>query len=238
MKSNKKTARIIGVLLLLQFIIGVLIHQFLLGPIIFVSEFLTNVAANSTQVIIAVLIGLIGSAISVGIAVILLPIFRKYSPGLALWYLGFSIIGFTISVVDNLSALSVLSLSQEYVKSGAANTDYFQIFGDVLYATRWWTHYLDMLVAFFALPVFYYILFMSKLIPRFISAWGGIAVVLMLTGIMLTIFDKATHGTEMILLLPLGLNRLFLSAWLMIKGFNSSIIFSQSTNMAKAEYNF
>ncbi len=228
MKSNKKTARIIGILLLIQFIIGILINQFLLGPIIFASDFLTSVSANSTQVILSVLLGLIGSAVSVGIAIILLPIFKRHTPGLAIWYLGFSIIGFTISVIDNISTLSIVSLSQEYVNAGALDTNYFQILGDVLYRTRWWTHYLDMLVALFALPVFYYVFYISKLIPRFISVWGGIGALLMLTGILLTILGQGAHSTEMMLLLPLGLNRLFLSIWLMIKGFNVSKTISKS----------
>ncbi len=226
MKSIKKTARILGVLLLIQFIIGISINQFLLGPIIFASDFLTNVSANATQVILSVLLGLMGSAVSVGIAVMLLPVFKQYHKEIAIWYLAFSIIGFTISVIDNIGVLSVLSLSQEYVK--ATDTDYFQTLGTILYAIRWWTHYLDMLIACFALPVFYYVFYTSKLIPRFISVWGLAGIALMLTGILLTIFDQGTHDTEMILLLPLGLNRLFLAIWLMVKGFNSHQIAPQT----------
>ncbi len=224
MKSNKNMGRILGVLLLIHFILGILINQFLLGPIIFTSDFLTNVSANTTQVILSVLLGLIGSALSVGMAVLLLPMFKKCSKGIAFWYLSFSIIGFTVSLIDNTSVLSILSLSQEFVKSEATNVNYFENLGALLYATRWWTHYLDMLIAIFALPVFYYVLYNLKLVPRFISIWGLIGVALMLTGILLTIFDQGTHDTEMMLLVPLGLNRLFLAIWLLTKGFNSSEI--------------
>ncbi len=224
MISNKRIGRILGVLFLLQFIIGILINQFLLGPIVFAPDFLTEVTANYTQVVLSVLIGLTGSAISIGVAVLVLPIFKQHNSGVAFWYLGFSIIGFAMGLIDNTNVLSILALSQEYVKAGATDINSFEDLGTLLYGTRWWTHYLDMLVAIFALPVFYYVLYVLKLIPRFISVWGGIGVLLMLTAILLTIFEQGAHGTEMMLLVPLGLNRLFLAIWLMIKGFNSSQI--------------
>ncbi|MEW7293007.1 DUF4386 domain-containing protein [Aquimarina sp. 2304DJ70-9] len=221
MVSNKRIGRIVGVLFLLQLIIGILINQFLLGPIIFTSDFLTTVSSNATQVISSVLLGLIGSSISIAVAVLLLPIFKQLNTGVAFWYLGFSILGFAMGLIDNTNVLSILALSQEYVQAGTTEINSFEDIGTILYATRWWTHYLDMLVAIFALPVFYYVLYVLKLVPRFISVWGGIGVLLMLAAILFTIFDLGTHGTEMKLLVPLGLNRLFLAIWLMVKGFNS-----------------
>lgn len=63
----------------------------------------------------------------------------------------------------------------------------------------------------------YYLLFKSKLVPRFISIWGLIAVALLFTEMMLITFG---NSKGMILMAPMGLNEIFLGFWLIFKGFN------------------
>ena len=221
MNLNKKTARIVDVLFLIVTITFGLTNQVLLGPIIFGPDFLTNISANTTQVIISMLLELIGSALAVGIAVMLFPILKDHSKNIAFWYLGFEIIDFTINAVSGISVLSLLTLSQEYVKAGSPDSSYFQILGILSHAKHWWTHLIGLLVSCFGPLMFYYLLYQSKLIPRFLSVWGLIGLPLSLTAILLAIFDQ---GIVMILFLPMGLNQLFLAIWLIVKGFNSSII--------------
>ncbi len=217
MNSTKKTARIVAVLLLLTIIIGVLINQFLQGPIIFSKDFLTIVSANSNQIIFSTLLGVVTGAIGVGIAVILLPIFKQYNQ-LSYLYFSFSIIGFAIILIDNAIILSILGLSQEYVNAEASAIGYLESLGTVLYQTRWWTHYTTLLISGLPLFMFYYLFFLSKLIPRFISVWGLIGVIMMFTEVLLSFFGQ---GIGMILFLPLGLVQIIMVIWLFIKGFNA-----------------
>lgn len=217
MNSTKKTARIVAVLLLLTILIGIIINQFLQGPIIFSKDFLTKVSANSNQIIFSTLLGVVSGAIGVGLAVILLPIFMQYKR-LSYLYFGFSIIGFAIILIDNVSILSILGLSQEYQNVEASAADHLQTLGTILYQTRWWTHYMTLLISCLPLFMFYYLFFLSKLIPRFISVWGLIGVIMMLAEVLLSFFDQ---GIGMILFLPLGLVQIVLVIWLLIKGFNS-----------------
>ena len=216
MKPELKTARIVSALILLSFVLGVLLNQFLQGPIIFGGDFLTEASANSNQIIISALLGLVSGVIPVAMAAILLPIFEPYNKPLSFLYFGSSIIGFSIVLVDNISILSILGLSNEYVQAGAPDADYFQTLATVLYQTRWWTHYLVLIIACFPLFVFYQLLFQSRIIPRFISIWGLLAVILMLTELLFSIFG---HSISMNLLIPFGLNQIFLAIWLIIKGF-------------------
>lgn len=216
MNSTKKTARIVAVLLLLTIIFGVLINQFLQGPIIFSKDFLTIASANSNQIIFSTLLGVATGAIGVGIAVILLPIFEQYKR-LSYLYFGFSLIGFAIILIDNVSVLSILGLSQEYVNAEASAADQLRTLGIILYQTRWWTHYTMLLISGLPLIMFYYLFFLSKLIPRVISVWGLIGVLMMITEILLSFFGQ---GIGMILFLPLGLVQIVLVIWLLLKGFN------------------
>lgn len=214
--KNIKIARIVGFIFLIQFILGILINQVLIGPIVFSEDFLTNVFANSNKVIIGVLTSIINGVLGIIAAIILYPVFRKYRKGVALLFLSLTIIGFVILIIDNVFVLSLLSLSKEYTNTGISERTHFQTFGAVVYQTRWWTHYIEMFIACFPLFVFYFALFRTKLIPRFISLWGIASVILMCIAVMFAIFDQ---GTLMILFLPLALNQLVLFPWLIFKGF-------------------
>jgi hypothetical protein len=218
MNSTKKTARIVAVLLLLTIIIGILINQFLQGPIVFSKDFLTKVSANSNQIIISTVLGVVTGALGVGIAVILLPIFAQYKR-LSYLYFGFSLIGFAIILIDNVSVLSILGLSQEYVNAEASAADELQTLGTILFQTRWWTHYTMLLISGLPLFMFYYLFFLTKLIPRFISVWGLIGVLMLFTEVLLSFFGQ---GIGMILFLPLGLVQILMVIWLLIKGFNTA----------------
>jgi hypothetical protein len=66
--------------------------------------------------------------------------------------------------------------------------------------------------------LFYYLLYQSKLIPRFVSVWGFIGVALMLA----LNFLEIDMSVGMVLALPIILNEIFLGIWLIVKGLNPS----------------
>jgi len=221
MHTNKNTASIVGLLLLLNFLIGVFINLFILGPLTFAPDYLTKIAENPTQLIIAVLLYLIGGGIYVGIGIILLPIFKQINQSLALIFLSFSIISFTAITIDNLSILAILSISKAYVKAISPDLTYLKSVGSVFYAIRMWAHLLVILIGCVSLFIFYYLFFQSKQIPRLISAGGLFGVLLMLTAVLIDIFGQ---GLYMVLFLPAGIIQIAVSIWLMVKGFNKTAI--------------
>jgi len=82
-----------------------------------------------------------------------------------------------------------------------------------------------MIGIFFSLAalLFFYLLYQSKLVPRYISVWGLISVALVFTWNLLELFGiRISAG--MIFLLSMILNEIFLAIWLIVKGFNSSAI--------------
>src|SRR5262249_51450889 len=113
MRSAKSTGRIIGVLLVLQ-LAGLMAPFILLLPLLAPPGFLENGAAVSVQIKIAVILFLANCALTIGIAITALPIFRQYSQTLAVWLFAMSIIMFLLQAVDNTHLLTMVSLSQEY----------------------------------------------------------------------------------------------------------------------------
>jgi len=73
----------------------------------------------------------------------------------------------------------------------------------------------------FAIPalIFYYLLYLSKLIPRWLSIWGIIAAILLVIVNILELM--AIISPLEILYLPIVLNEVVLAIWLIVKGFNS-----------------
>jgi hypothetical protein len=133
MNSNKRAGKIVGLLFLIIFATGIAVYQFLQGPVLFSDDFLTITSINSNEIIISTLLLLLSGIVSVVIAAILLPIFKKYSITLAFLYLAFSILAFITISIDNISVLSILELSQEYSKNGTGNSGIFETLGNVFY---------------------------------------------------------------------------------------------------------
>jgi hypothetical protein len=93
-----------------------------------------------------------------------------------------------------------------------------------------WTWLLGpMIVLSLTALILNYMLYQSRLVPRFISVWGLIGALLMLAAGLLGMFGLSRFSTITILLtLPLALNEMVLAVWLIVKGFNSSGFASES----------
>ncbi len=217
MNSNQTIGRCTGLLLLFVFVTGILIFQILQGPILFSKDYLTHTSAHSNQIISSVVLGIFSGSISIGIAAILLPVFKKYSSFLAYLYLAFCIINFFSIMIDNVSVISMLEISKEYINN--ENNSSLKILGAVAYETHWWTHYFYLLISCFPVFILYFTLYQAKLIPRLISIFGLAAVLLMFIEELFSIFGQSI---SMNMLLPIALVQLVLPLWLIFKGLNSS----------------
>lgn len=215
MDSNQITGRIVGALFLFIFISGIIIFQFLQGPVLFSEDYMAITATNSSRIIISVLLGILNGILSILIAIILFPVFKRYSHTLALLYVAFCILSFITIMIDNVSVVSMLELSREYVKAGNSNT--LQALGTLAFEKHWWTHYFYLLISCMPVFVLYYTLYLSKLVPRIISVFGIGAVFLMFMEEVFSIFG---HSISMDMLLPMALIQFIFPLWLVFKGLN------------------
>jgi len=219
MNSNKKTAIIVGVLFLTAMATS-LVGGFWLESLISAPDYLESLSTNKTQVILGVLLELINCIAVVGIAFMIYPIFKPHNESLALGYFGFRVIEAVILIVAVISPLLLVTLSQEYLNASTTDASYFQSLGALFIAVR--AQLAGLLVpVFFSLGalVFYYLLYQSKLVPRFLAVWGLIAVVLLFGWNLLENFGIHI-SVGMVLALPMILNEITLGIWLIVKGFN------------------
>ena len=235
MNSNRKTAIIVGVLFIFA-IVMLFIGEALYKPILNSPDYLENAYPNRIVVIIGILLEFTGVPAVVLISVFLYPILKKHNEALALGYVGFRLFEAGILSVAYISKLSLVNLSQDYLNKGGVDASYFQYIGSSIQSVNHWagtTGLIYLIVFALGSLMLNYVLYKSKLIPRFISAWGFIAAIVLLTGSVLINIDMFTGfsemGLELIFALPIAVAEIMLSIWLIVKGFNPSAIDSRST---------
>lgn len=162
--------------------------------------------ASIESLIIKMLLEIISGIAVIVIAVIMFPIFKPYNERLSRGYVVFRIIEGVTLIIAGVILLS-LSVSLLEVRDGI-NVGHAYIFIP-------------------AALMFYCLLYQSELVPRFISVWGVIALILLLVVNLLEISD---HSPAMSILfyLPIVLNEVFLAIWLIGKGFSLQEIKSKS----------
>lgn len=233
MNPNKNTARIVGILYIAATVAGVL-SVVSLGSLLDGPDVLINVAANENQVILVAFLELIMAVAVAGVAFMIYPILKQNTDtenkeGLALWYVGTRITEGALFLVGIIGLLSLLTLSQEYIKAGALDASSFQTVGTALLAVRDLAYMLGQTIFCLGALMLYYLLYIAKLIPRWLSVWGFIGAPLMLVAGFLPLFGEDPNSTlSTFLYLPIALQEMVFAVWLIVKGFNSSAIDSGS----------
>ncbi len=188
-------------------------------------DYLTAISENENQVIVGALLWLAMTASVVAIPIVMFPILRKHSEGLALGYVGARIFEGFFDAANVMSLLLLLSLSREFVTAGAPVASHFQTSGALLLAAIDWGSLLLDLAWLLSVPVFNYVLYQSKLIPRWLSVWGLAGGALWLATWPVRMFGLSPPILE-IFALPIAAQEMILAVWLIVKGFNPSAIAS------------
>ena len=227
MNSYRKTAIIVGVLFIIATAASILSSVFL--GALDASNYLTSISASENQVLIGMVLELIAAVSAFGTAVMLFPVLKKTMESLALGYVALRLIENIFYIVGALSIPIMLTLGQGYV-AAASNASYYQLLGTLLLALHDWSIWMGTLI-FFGLGslTLNYLLYQSKLVPRFLSVWGLIGAALAFLFGLLSLF-MLTPGFNIftILAIPIAVQEMVFAVWLIVKGFNPAAIASLS----------
>lgn len=220
MNRDRKTAIVAGILFLAGYV-GIFLGSAFYAAVLDAPDYLSNIYPQRSRVILGMLIELINDAAVIGIPIMLFPLFKKYSERLALAYFGFRIVESMVLIFSKTSLLSLITLSQEYIAAGSPGNSTFHILGAAALAQRDWASQIQ--VVFFAISalIFYYLLYQTKLLPRWLSVWGFIAVASLIAANLLPVPDL-TQGFNptQLLFLPIFLSEILVAVWLIVKGFS------------------
>ena len=235
MNTYKNNARIVGVLFITATVAGFATAIFL-GPILEAPDYLAKVSANENQWLIGVVFSFIMAVAGAGIAIPMYPILKKHNEGMALGSVGFRIIEGALFSVGAICLILLVTLSREFVQAGAPDASYFQTLGELLVYGQNFSMVIGGLAFSLGALMYYYLFYQSKLIPRWLSGFGLIAVTLGLAQYLITFFSASVSSASEIEILhiPIFLQEMVFAVWLIVKGFNPSAIASES---AKTDIN-
>ncbi len=192
MNTYRKTAIIVGVLYIIGTVAGVL-SVVVTGPLLGASDFLAKVAANPNQLTTGVLLVLLMGLALAMVPVMLFPILRKINEVLAVGYVVFRGALETATYIASIIPwVFLLIVGREYVAAGAPDASYFQTLGSLLKEGNESLSPIIGIVFSLGALMLYYLLYRSKLVPRWISGWGVVAIVLHLATCFLIIFQLQT----------------------------------------------
>ena len=230
MNSNKKAARIVGVLFILAAVTAI-IGLALYDPILKGPDYLTNGSKHANQVILGAVMELILIVSAVGTATAMFPFLRKYNETIALWHVCFRFLEAVIILIGVISVLSLLTLSREFVAAGSPDIASFQAAGTLLKSIHEWTFILGPNFMLGLNTIMYsYIFYRTKLVPRFIPILGITGASLIFIAALLEMFGVIEQVSVWgaLLALPVFANEMALALWLIFKGFNESALASLS----------
>ncbi|UII79153.1 DUF4386 domain-containing protein [Flagellimonas sp. CMM7] len=227
MKLNQKIGRTVGFLLLLIMVLGIpsVTLRGLSTSMVVSPTFLNEVFQNALQMRIAILLDILASTLWLIIAIILFPTIKKYKNSFALWFLGVWLVQFSVIIFSNISHLSLLSLSNVFVATEGTGTEFFSILGQLKIEEYFWAHFMSLMLYAAAAFCLYYFLFQTRLVPRFLSVWGMVAISLVFIASWLNIFDI---NPSFYLYSQNGIHMIAFIGWLIAKGFNTGETISKT----------
>ena len=232
--NYRKTATIVGILFIIGTVAGVF-SGIVTGPVLGASDYLAQVAANERSIILgAILVLVMGFPLAM-IPVMMFPIFRKYNEPLALGAVVFR--GMLEAVTYMVIAtcwLMFIPVGQAFLKAGAADAATFQVIGTFIKQAVYWTEHILALVFTIGALMLYWLFFKTKLIPSWLALWGFFGAILYFAAPIFNLLDPQHLALSLgvkwgNLMAPLAIQEMVFALWMIIKGFNTDALASQST---------
>jgi hypothetical protein len=193
-------------------------------PVLTRTDYLTRISQNANSVSAGGLLELIAAGTSVAIAIALFPVLKRWNASMALGSVVFRTIEAVMYTVGAVSLLTLLTVGQLFARAATADRASVQAIGDALVGVR----QESVLAGVFAFAVgalmYYAIFYRSQLIPRWLSGWGIVGVILMLAACLSALFTRNPVTSYVILILPIAVQEMVLAVWLIAKGFNPSAL--------------
>ncbi|MEZ4662326.1 MAG: DUF4386 domain-containing protein [Caldilineaceae bacterium] len=236
MPNHRKSAVIVGVLFIIAtafLFIGEAVYK----PILSSPDYLEITYPNRATVTIGVLLEFVIVLAMPLIPVFAFPVLRRHNEALAIGYIVFRALeSVVIIAVAEINKLSLIGVSKAYLQGGA-DAGYFEAIGTSIQAATYWGDAGGLLyVLLFGVGglLFYTLLYQSRLIPRWLSAWGWIAIVMILIGALLGPFMEFTLAMTLVVVLPIAVQEMVMALWLIVKGWNPEAV-EQSATDSKSE---
>jgi hypothetical protein len=187
-----------------------------------------EMAVRRDAVLITALFEVVMAVAVTGVAVMFYPVLRRDADtptkqGLALWYVGTRVIEGALFFVGVLALLSLLGLSEAMAGASAAGASQYEAVGGALKDFFDYSWIAGQTVFCVGAVMLYWLLYVSRRVPRWLSVWGLAAAPLMLVaGFMLPFTGDPNSPLSGALYAPLGIQEMVLAGWMIGWGLRPS----------------
>ena len=223
--TDRNVARVVGGLFIMA-TVPFSLSVFALDPVLGAANFLSRVSFDTSRVSAGVILELINHVAVVAIAVVIYPVLRRFYERLALGYVVARTIESTLFVVATLHLLTLVGVSEDFVTAGAPAESHFHALGKLLLDGHDWN---KAPLAFTAFGVgalmLNIVLFRTRLVPRWISAFGLAAATSILTARVMQLCGLELQTSAVTMMDgPIFLQEMVFAGWLILRGFDKSVL--------------
>ena len=219
----RTTASVVGIVYLLGFVVGIA-GEMMIQSVIGVPNHLSTVTAGSLTLAIGAVLWLMAVIGDAAHGVLMFPILKQHSERLAIGYLAARILDAAFIAIMVLFLLFQIPLGSEYLKTAAAGAPYLQALSTVTVQASQYAYAIGMSTLGVSGLMLCYVLYKTKLVPRFLAVWGIIGYAVIFVGMISQILGSSLGLMSS---LPGGLWEIFMGGWLIAKGFNASAFLSR-----------
>ena len=187
---------------------------------------LTVIAANKPVVVLGLGIELICILSMPLIGAFIYPVLCRVSTGMALTYFFIrGLEGVILITVAQTNKWAVLSLSEAYV--AGADRAAIEASLTLIRAQNEWGDTAGLLynvIFVIGAVCLYSVLFRARLIPRWISVWGLLAIAVLAGTVVFALFAAELPDWALLLLVPIAVQEMVMALWFIFRGFDVSAV--------------
>lgn len=221
----RRTAFLGGALYVITFLASIPAAAYFLLPVLDDPRYILG-DGQDTRVTIGALLDVVNALAAIGTAVVLYPVVRRGSQGLAIGFLASRILEAAIIVAGVMSLLAVVTLRRDAAGDPAADAESLLTVGAALIAVRDWSFLFGPGLAVANALLLGTFMYRSRLVPRAIPLMGLIGAPLLLASNTATMFGVNEQFSVLSLAALPGIFfwELSLGIYLMVKGFRPSAV--------------
>jgi hypothetical protein len=223
MNSNRAVARTFGIFFLIGY------AAYIAGNVLANSPHdLSYIYEHKPQMIFgAIMMSTVEAFFNMGMVVIIFPLLKQFSKTLSYGYYSAGIMSSVMMVVGAIFLFLLVPLSDEFMKAGSGAGGYFQTLSALSMKGNFFSYQTAMTIWGLGGLMFCYLLYVSKLVPKFLAVWGFIGYIIFISGSIFALFG---YSVDVIMDIPGGLFEITLAIWLIAKGFNPPAFAIASAN--------
>jgi len=232
--QDRRLAVIVGIAFIVATVFN-LVGTALVSPAVNATDYLTRIAADQDRVTLGAFFLFVAAVACPAIAIGLYPVLRRFSEAPAIGAVGFRVIEGALYVLVAVCVLLLVSLSQAPSTEGSPAQAASLVLGEQLKAGRHWLGATAVLTFGLGAILYYWALYRTRLVPRWLSVSGLIAIVMVMASAVLVLFRviDTFSAPQIVLALPIAVQEMVLAVWLIAKGFATPAPGSASLDQAR-----